>query len=299
MRGSLLSRLGHFAPLVAAAFFCSYALGEETPKLPQTAPVPEIRRDAPESEKLPAPQDVPCPSHVRDPDLTCPIREAARYPPPEASPKGDQQALPEKPPLPEPVKPEPPDPRSAERPAATMPAEELAMPQPSHRAWRGVQGVDGANRSRRLLHPLSASTVKSLGKTIGLEPEAIMNCAMAEASARFMKDVVVPTAKSEFGEDLTSVNRASAYVCRPRHGTHKLSEHAFGNALDIASFTLGKDTRVEVILRPEEKRALLGAVRKAGCGPFKTVLGPGSDEDHALHFHFDLAPRRNGGTFCQ
>jgi hypothetical protein len=40
-------------------------------------------------------------------------------------------------------------------------------------------------------------------------------------------------------------------------------------------------------------------VRKAACGPFKTVLGPGSDADHALHFHFDLAPRRHGGTFCQ
>ena len=31
----------------------------------------------------------------------------------------------------------------------------------------------------------------------------------------------------------------------------------------------------------------------------ETVLGPGSDADHALHFHFDLEPRRNGGTFCQ
>ncbi|TIT86210.1 MAG: extensin family protein, partial [Mesorhizobium sp.] len=42
----------------------------------------------------------------------------------------------------------------------------------------------------------------------------------------------------------------------------------------------------------------LNTVRKAACGPFKTVLGPGSDPDHALHFHFDLEPRRNGGTFC-
>ncbi|TIS79786.1 MAG: extensin family protein, partial [Mesorhizobium sp.] len=43
----------------------------------------------------------------------------------------------------------------------------------------------------------------------------------------------------------------------------------------------------------------LNAVRKAACGPFKTVLGPGSDADHSLHLHLDLAPRRNGGTFCQ
>ncbi|RVC58123.1 extensin family protein, partial [Mesorhizobium sp. M00.F.Ca.ET.038.03.1.1] len=35
------------------------------------------------------------------------------------------------------------------------------------------------------------------------------------------------------------------------------------------------------------------------CGQFKTGLGPGSDAEHALHFHFDLEPRRNGSTFCQ
>ena len=80
----------------------------------------------------------------------------------------------------------------------------------------------------------------------------------------------------------------------------KLSEHAFGNALDIASFTLSDGTTVAVELRPEEKPAIfLGKVRKAACGPFKTVLGPGSNADHAEHFHFDLAPRRHGGTVCE
>ena len=44
---------------------------------------------------------------------------------------------------------------------------------------------------------------------------------------------------------------------------------------------------------------VINAVRKAACGPFKTVLGPGSDPDHSLHFHLDLEPRRHGGTFCQ
>ena len=43
----------------------------------------------------------------------------------------------------------------------------------------------------------------------------------------------------------------------------------------------------------------LGKVRSAACGPFKTVLGPGSDPDHELHFHLDLEPRRHNGTFCQ
>jgi hypothetical protein len=142
--------------------------------------------------------------------------------------------------------------------------------------------------------------VTKLSTTIALEPEALMNCAMAEAAARFATDVVSPAAKAEYGEELKTIGQASAYVCRPRNGSAKLSEHAFGNALDIARFTLAKGTAVDVKPEPDPKAAkFLGAVRKAACGPFKTVLGPGSDADHALHFHFDLAPRRNGGTFCQ
>jgi hypothetical protein len=123
---------------------------------------------------------------------------------------------------------------------------------------------------------------------------------MAEAAARFMAATVQPTAKAEFGADLKSINQASAFVCRPRHGTRKLSEHAFGNALDIASFTLTDGKKIEIgPTRPEKDAKFLDAVRKAACGPFKTVLGPGADPDHALHFHLDLEPRRHGGTFCQ
>ena len=142
--------------------------------------------------------------------------------------------------------------------------------------------------------------LKRLSKTIDIEPDAVVNCATAEASVRFATDVISPAAKTAFGEDLATIGQASAYVCRPRNGTRKLSEHAFGNALDISRFTLAKGTSIDVEPAPSEKNAIfLGVVRKAACGPFKTVLGPGSDADHSLHFHFDLAPRRNGGTFCQ
>ncbi|TIQ13325.1 extensin family protein, partial [Mesorhizobium sp.] len=70
---------------------------------------------------------------------------------------------------------------------------------------------------------------------------------------------------------LKSVGQASAFVCRPRHGTGKLSEHAFGNALDIASFTLSDGRKIDVGPAPPEKDAkFLNTVRKAACGPFKT-----------------------------
>ena len=142
--------------------------------------------------------------------------------------------------------------------------------------------------------------LKSLGKSVAIGSGTELNCQMAEAAARFAADVIQPAAKAEFGADLKSIGQASAFVCRPRHGTRKLSEHAFGNALDIASFTLSDGKKIEVSASPPEKDAkFLNAVRKAACGPFKTVLGPGSDADHALHFHLDLEPRRHGGTYCK
>lgn len=146
-------------------------------------------------------------------------------------------------------------------------------------------------------YPLS---IGSLGAGVALQPEAEMNCAMAESAARFANEVVSPLADVRYGAKLKSATNASAYVCRPRNGTRKLSEHAFGNALDIARFTLTDGTGIDVTGDGNVKDGeFLAAVRQAACGPFKTVLGPGSDADHATHFHLDLAPRRNGGTFCQ
>jgi hypothetical protein len=107
-------------------------------------------------------------------------------------------------------------------------------------------------------------------------------------------------AKEELGYPLKSIAQASGYVCRPRNGTFKLSEHAFGNAIDIASFTLSNGTLIDVdAARNPQHSQFLSKLRTAACGPFRTVLGPGSDAAHSKHFHLDLAKRRNGGIFCQ
>ena len=41
----------------------------------------------------------------------------------------------------------------------------------------------------------------------------------------------------------------------------------------------------------------LAEIRAAACGPFTTVLGPGTNEYHSDHFHLDTAERRN--PYCQ
>ncbi|ESX78571.1 extensin [Mesorhizobium sp. LSHC420B00] len=181
-----------------------------------------------------------------------------------------------------------------------MPAEELAC-----RRRLKSMGVDFEERKPEHDTAVGCSipypvVLKTLGKSIAIGPETELNCQMAEAAARFAASVIQPAAKAEFGTDIKSIGQASAFVCRPRHAGGKLSEHAFGNALDIASFALSDGKEIDVGPTPPQKDAkFLDAVRKAACGPFKTVLGPGSDADHSLHLHFDLEPRRNGGTFCQ
>lgn len=195
----------------------------------------------------------------------------------------------------------PPDPRSAERPDAdaSLPAGETEC-----RTRLKELGVVFEDRTAEsdpagcsVPYPVSVS---KLGEDLDLEPPGLMNCAMAETAARFLRDVAEPAARREMNSGLDGIGQASAYVCRPRNGTRKLSEHAFGNALDIASFRLDDGRTVQVGPAPEKPvAAFFAAIRKAACGPFKTVLGPGSDADHATHLHFDLAPRRNGGTFCQ
>ena len=42
-------------------------------------------------------------------------------------------------------------------------------------------------------------TLKSLGKAIKLAPEAVLNCNMARATARFMQDVAGPAPKTSLG----------------------------------------------------------------------------------------------------
>lgn len=294
---------------------------------PLTAPVPEAKPAVPSDHPgAPVPENVaavpvpePSPRRMPEDKGSSQVRFGAiQGPPVPPAPRSSPETPPETVPIPEPnprtaiakpdemapagAPPRPmlPDPRSALRPDSSgqLPPEEIACRQ------RLLElGVKFDNRPAEadptgcsMPYPLA---VKSLGKGIGLTPSAEMSCAMAEAIARYAQDVVSPTAREVFDRSLKSISHASAYVCRPRNGTHKLSEHAFGNALDIASFTLsgGKTVLVEPD-PPEDSLRFLGEVRSSACGPFKTVLGPGSP-DHSEHLHFDLAPRRHGGTVCE
>ncbi|MER8787079.1 extensin family protein [Mesorhizobium sp. M0983] len=316
-------RLGRLLLAVTATSLTGPALAK-APELPQTAPVPQFNQEA----TPPSPADIPVPEPrpADAPEAEPPQNEQPQNGQPQnGQPKTQQPEPPAIAPQPpeKPAQAEPPasppaappnpaeadkkaeqeilpDPRSAAIAGKEMPAEELAC-----RRRLKSMGVDFEERKPEHDTAVGCSipypvVLKTLGKSIAIGPETELNCQMAEAAARFAASVIQPAAKAEFGTDIKSIGQASAFVCRPRHAGDKLSEHAFGNALDIASVTLSDGKEIDVGPTPPQKDAeFLDAVRKAACGPFKTVLGPGSDADHSLHLHFDLEPRRNGGTFCQ
>jgi hypothetical protein len=117
---------------------------------------------------------------------------------------------------------------------------------------------------------------------------------------------VQPAAQARFGSRVTQINSMGSYACRGMNNQRgaQLSEHSFGNALDIGGFTL-EDGRQITLVRDwwrgdEQTRAFLMDVHRGSCGHFSTVLSPGSNAFHYNHIHVDLAMHgRNGHTVCK
>ena len=100
------------------------------------------------------------------------------------------------------------------------------------------------------------------------------------------------------GRGLAGLDVAAGYVCRTRNNQPgaKISEHALGRAVDVMALrrTDGSVLRIGGATGPDA--ALVARLRAGACGPFTTVLGPGSDAFHEDHLHFDIAERRR--TYC-
>lgn len=149
----------------------------------------------------------------------------------------------------------------------------------------------------------NAWKVESLG-TVTFSQPAILNCGMAEPVYTWLEDVVQPTAQRTFGESVVSIDVAASYACRPRNNKSgaKMSEHGFGNALDVSAFTLESGRKVTVEQGwwgSYDERRFLHTVQERACGTFHTVLGPGSDRAHKDHLHLDLQNRENRSTYCR
>jgi hypothetical protein len=134
----------------------------------------------------------------------------------------------------------------------------------------------------------------ALGGRVAIKPTATIGCPLAASLDRWIHSSVQKAAYRQFGKPVVEIRQIASYSCRGRNGRHRgpLSEHAYGNAIDIAAFRLSDGQEITVVKGwwrgSARERAFLNEAFAGACAEFYTVLGPGSDRYHYNHFHLDL-----------
>lgn len=153
------------------------------------------------------------------------------------------------------------------------------------------------------LGPSNGTAIAAVGP-VAVKPAATLACPIVSVLERWLADSVQPAAQRWFGARVVEIKQISAYSCRGMNGNPHahISEHAFGNALDIAAFTLADGRRIVVKDGwkglPEEQ-GFLRDVQGGACQHFNTVLAPGSNVYHYDHIHVDLMRRASRRIICE
>ncbi len=136
---------------------------------------------------------------------------------------------------------------------------------------------------------------------ITLSSPATINCDTAQAVQEWLEETVIPEVGNR-GGGVASLRVVASYSCRTRNSQPgaRLSEHALGNAIDIAGIGLVNGSEISVLRDWGQGREgrILRNLHQGACGTFGTVLGPESDRFHRDHFHFDVAAYRSG-AYCR
>ena len=154
--------------------------------------------------------------------------------------------------------------------------------------------------------PVKLTSFATGGDSIAFPDTPVLNCSFALRFAEWLKAEGAPIARNTAKSAIDKFYTGPGYQCRGRNGdgTAKLSEHGYGNAVDITFVKLkdGRTFEVKDALTPTSPAyQTLAEFRASGCKYFTTVLGPGTNAAHAEHFHFDLGRHGSSGTYriCQ
>lgn len=144
------------------------------------------------------------------------------------------------------------------------------------------------------------------GGAVTFNATATLDCSMVAELDQWLADTVQPAAQARFGQRVARIDSMGSYACRGMNNQSgaQLSEHSFGNALDIGGFTLEDGRKITLVQDwwrgDEQARAFLMDVHRGSCEHFTTVLSPGSNAFHYNHIHVDLAMHgRSGHTVCK
>jgi hypothetical protein len=185
---------------------------------------------------------------------------------------------------------------------AIVPQRQASYPQtqPAYRA----PAYEPAQRVVPPLGPMRGPAVTAAMTPAVVTPAATLACPIVSALDRWVSEGVQPAAMRWFGAPVAEIKQISAYSCRNMVGESSahMSEHAYGNALDIAAFRLADGRRITVKDgwhgSPEEQ-GFLHDVQLAACEMFTTVLAPGYNVYHYDHIHVDLMRRASGRHPCR
>src|SRR5690606_762969 len=134
---------------------------------------------------------------------------------------------------------------------------------------------------------------------------AVMSCRMALAFVDLEK-LLQELAHEHLGSEVSRIHHVGTYSCRKMVRFDWVSEHSYGNAIDLSSFTLSDGRSVRVLGhfgRLDEPPTTGSArfLRQFGEQAFdrdlvSVSLGPYWDALHRDHLHLDMARYRVDGS---
>ena len=215
------------------------------------------------------------------------------------------QAMANEPPLPPP---RPPDPVTPAPPAQQAPS-----PAPSEGAAACLAKLTAAGASAEATAapassvegcgidaPVRLSSLTVDGGAVSLPERPLLACEFAAVLADYVRLIVAPLGQAMLHAKVTAIETGPGYECRTqdRIAGAKISAHAKGLAVDFVAIGMADKRRVLVERQTSaEEASYLHAVRRAACGWFTTVLGPGSDAFHASNMHLDVARHDPSGSY--
>ena len=170
-----------------------------------------------------------------------------------------------------------------------------------------LERLDGAGvryeRAEAAVEPAACAVdtpVRVTLAAVAWNQPGVVSCAFAARLEDFTRMVIEPAARARFGEGVRVIRHLGTYSCRRENGGNgRWSQHARGNAIDIAGFELESGT---VVLVASDwrgrgaKSVFLREIARAACGRFSAVLTPDSDREHQDHIHLDVGPYRICGA---
>ena len=111
-------------------------------------------------------------------------------------------------------------------------------------------------------------------KDTQLSSSLLLSCPTVNNLAEFFDDI-----------DAKKIHHLGSYNCRKISGSHLISEHGYGTAIDISEIDSASVLRDWG--KKNEKGGILRIANTAACTKFSNILTPDSNKAHADHFHLD------------